>query len=345
MLVHGGFLLPRRIFVIIYHMQEKIITVENLKKDFSFAIKKESGFFSNLLHPEVKIVKAVDDISFSVDRGEILAFIGPNGAGKSTTIKILTGILYPSSGVVRVAGSNPQLERKKLAFEIGTVFGQRSQLIFNLPLRDSFELFGRMYELSSKQIHDKGRDLVDLFEMNSFSDQPVRKLSLGQRMRAEIALSLLHSPKIVFLDEPTIGLDVVAKKKLREILLRLNKDFQTTIFLTSHDAGDIEALCKRTIIINHGKVVIDAETASVSKEYITEKYIRLVLTKDVPSVEIPGVTVVNHEDAVLELKIDTTKHSIQDILKIITNKFEIEDITVKDPPLEEIISFIYERRQ
>jgi ABC-2 type transport system ATP-binding protein len=321
-----------------------IIKVDNLVKEFAFAIKREKGFFSNLVKPEKKTIRAVDGISFEVNRGEILAFIGPNGAGKSTTIKILTSILHQTSGAVSVAGFNPQQERKKLAFKIGTVFGQRSQLMFNLPLRDSFELFGKIYELNSAQIKARTLELIELFDLGEFADQPVRKLSLGQRMRAEIALSLLHSPEIIFLDEPTIGLDVVAKRKLRETLLSLNKELQTTIFLTSHDAGDIEALCKRTIIINHGKIVVDSDTAAITREYFTEKVIRLTLVNPVSSFNIAGVEVVSQDGVLTEFKVDTLKYSLHEIMKEITARFEIADITVQDPPLEDIIGYIYERQ-
>ena len=325
-------------------MADNIIAVQNLAKEFTFTARKDKGFFSNLVNPDKQTIKAVDNLSFTVQRGEMLAFIGPNGAGKSTTIKILTGILHPTSGIVSVAGFNPQVDRKKLAFKIGTVFGQRSQLIFNLPLRDSFELFGRIYEMPADKIRARGDELIALFGLAEFVDQPVRKLSLGQRMRAEIALSLLHSPGVIFLDEPTIGLDVVAKRNLREVLLRLNREEKTTVFLTSHDAGDIEALCKRTIIVNHGKIVIDADTATLSSEYLTEKHIRLILAKEIQSVTVPGTQLVNQDGPILEFKVDTKKHSLHTVLKSITAKFEIEDITVTDPPLEDIISFIYERK-
>lgn len=325
--------------------EQKIISVRNLTKEFTFASKKGKGFLKHLISPDEQTIKAVDNISFDVNQGEILAFIGPNGAGKSTTIKMLTGILYPKSGHISVAGFNPQEDRKQLAFQIGTVFGQRSQLLFNLPIQDSFELFGRIYELSSAKIKTRSEELIALFQLGDFLDQPVRKLSLGQRMRAEIALSLLHSPKIIFLDEPTIGLDVVAKRNLRETLLSLNREFKTTIFLTSHDAGDIEALCDRTIIVNHGKIVIDSDTNAIAKEYFTEKLIRLVLAKEVKALSVHGTQLISKEGPVYQLKVDTEKYSLQEVLKSITAQFEIEDITVQDPPLEDIISFIYERQR
>ena len=205
--------------------ESNAITVSNLSKKFTFPVKKDaSGWFKNLFFPEIREVIAVNDISFSVKRGERLAFIGPNGAGKSTTIKMLTGILFPTEGAVSILGMDPTKDRKKLAYQIGTVFGQRSQLIPNLPLTDSLEFFGVMYDLTDEQIKKRIAELAELFELSSFIDQPVRKLSLGQRMRAEVAASLIHKPQIIFLDEPTIGLDVVAKKTLRDLLIKINEE-------------------------------------------------------------------------------------------------------------------------
>ncbi|MFA6514780.1 MAG: ATP-binding cassette domain-containing protein [Candidatus Paceibacterota bacterium] len=212
------------------------ITVSKLNKEFSFSVKKvSSGWFKNLFTSEKRTIKAVSDVSFEVKEGERIAFIGPNGAGKSTTIKMLTGILFPSSGEINVLGYNPSKDRKKLAYKIGTVFGQRSQLLPNLPLTDSLEFFGVMYDMTNKEIKNRTAELIELFDLGSFIDQPVRKLSLGQRMRAEVAASLIHRPRIIFLDEPTIGLDIVAKKSLRDLLLKINEEEKVTIFLTSHD--------------------------------------------------------------------------------------------------------------
>ena len=205
-------------------MNSHSITVQNLTKKFSFSARNaSSGWLKNLFSPETKEIVAVNDISFSVKHGERIAFIGPNGAGKSTTFKMLTGILFRTSGKVNIVGFDPTKDRKKLAYQIGTVFGQRSQLLPNLPLTDSLEFFGVMYDMPEKEIKKRIAELVGLFDLSSFITQPVRKLSLGQRMRAEVATSLIHKPKIILLDEPTIGLDVVAKKSLRDLLLKINK--------------------------------------------------------------------------------------------------------------------------
>lgn len=292
-----------------------IISVKNLVKTFSLGRGKAD-------------VHAVDHLSFSVDRGESLAFIGPNGAGKSTTIKMLTGILYPTSGDMTVAGLVPYRDRRALAFRIGTLFGQRSQLVPNLPIGDSFELFGAMYELTPATVRRRQKELVQLFALEEFVDRPVRKLSLGQRMRAEIAVALLHKPDIIFLDEPTIGLDIVAKKSLRDVLRRINRQEGVTLFLTSHDAGDIEALCARTIVVNHGIIVVDEATDSLKQRYFTKKHIRA----DVDGKEI-------------RMTIDTTKRHVHDVLKELLETHRVEDVDVTNPSLEEVIESIYGARR
>lgn len=326
-------------------MNKKIISVSNLTKSFTFSIKKEgAGFFRNLIKPEMKTVNAVESITFSVEEGERIAFIGPNGAGKSTTIKMLTGILFPTSGDVMVLGLDPSKDRKKLAYKIGTVFGQRSQLFPNLPLTDSFEFFGVMYDLSKKQITERTKELIEQFDLEAFKDQPVRKLSLGQRMRAEIAASLIHKPKVIFLDEPTIGLDVVAKKALRELLIKINKEEKTTIFLTSHDVSDIEQLCERTVIINHGTIVKDLPTDELKKSFLHEKYVDIVLDvspEDFP--ELPdGIKYVTKDKNKITLSVDIANQSISDALQKILPYFSVLDIDVYSVDLETVIREMYE---
>ncbi|MBI2888952.1 MAG: ATP-binding cassette domain-containing protein [Candidatus Liptonbacteria bacterium] len=325
---------------------EKVVEVKNLKKVFSFGVKDPNkGFLKNLFTPEIKSITAVDNISFSINEGESLAFIGPNGAGKSTTIKMLTGILWPSSGQIEVLGFNPQEDRKRLALNVGTVFGQRSQLLFNLPIIDSLELFAKVYEVEKTAYEKQKNKLIEIFDLSGILNQPVRKLSLGQRMRAEISAALIHEPPIIFLDEPTIGLDIVAKRRLRENLRSINKEFKTTIFLTSHDAGDIETVCARTIIINHGKVIFDGSTDNLKTQYLNQKVVRVVLDDD------KKVDVSSHINAIAFIKntkgeaiftVDTDKTSIDEVLKDIIHGVSVEDITIEDPPLEEIISRIYE---
>ncbi len=324
----------------------KSIIISNLSKKFTFPVKNSSsGWLKNLFSPEIKEIIAVDNISFSVEKGERIAFIGPNGAGKSTTIKMLTGILFPTSGSVNILGFDPTKDRKKLAYQIGTVFGQRSQLLPNLPLTDSLEFFGVMYDMSDKQIQKRIAELTELFELSSFIDQPVRKLSLGQRMRAEVAASLIHKPKIILLDEPTIGLDVVAKKALRDLLLRINEEEGTTIFLTSHDVGDIESLCNRTIIINHGTIIKDLPTEDLAKTFVVEKYIDLVpTTKFGDFTELPdGLRYSAKSSSLITVVVDMQKTSVKEAIKKLLDMFDVEDIDVYNADLETVIRHIYER--
>lgn len=326
-------------------MKSDSIIVQNLSKKFSFPVKNaSSGWIKNLFSPDIKEIKAVDDISFSVKSGERVAFIGPNGAGKSTTIKMLTGILFPSSGKVNVLGLDPTKNRKELAYKIGTVFGQRSQLLPNLPLTDSLEFFGVMYDLSNKQIKERIAELTKLFSLEDFIDQPVRKLSLGQRMRAEVAASLIHKPKIIFLDEPTIGLDVVAKKSLRDLLLKINKEEGTTMFLTSHDVGDIESLCDRTIVINHGSLIKDLPTQELARAFVLEKNIDI--TPETSFEEFPelpdGLRYAVKDKNKITVVVDVQTIGVQTSLRKLLDLFRVDDIDVYDTDLETVIRNIYE---
>lgn len=256
-----------------------IIEVKNLNKTFKIKEKEKGikGSIKSIVKPRYKTIKAVNDISFSVEKGEMLAFIGPNGAGKSTTIKMLTGILYPTSGEIMVNGINPVKQRKKLAYKIGTVFGQKEQLWTHLTPYDNFKFFGAIYDIPNNEIEDRIEELSKTFELESFINTPVRNLSLGQRIRCEMVAALIHKPEILFLDEPTIGLDPVVKKNIRKLIRKMNKELGTTIFLTSHDVGDIEKLCKRVIIVNKGKIIKDDTMKNLKsnkplEDIITEIY-------------------------------------------------------------------------
>lgn len=259
------------------------ISVENLSKTFRIEEKTEgfSGRMKSLFHPEYREVDAVSNVSFELAKGEKVAFLGPNGAGKSTTIKMLAGILSPTSGKISVAGLDPSKERSKLVYRIGAVFGQTSRLWYHLSPRDSFELLAKLYEIPDDVAKKRIAFLVDAFEIGEFYSSPVRKLSLGQRMRAEVAASLVHNPEIVFLDEPTIGLDMVAKQKLRDVINQVNKESGTTILLTSHDIGDVEHVCDRVIIVNHGKIVSDGPLERLKKEHVKTKVVKFRLEKGV----------------------------------------------------------------
>ncbi|MDE6406093.1 MAG: ATP-binding cassette domain-containing protein [Lachnospiraceae bacterium] len=245
------------------------ITVENLSKTFRVKRKEKGmrGSLKAIIHPRTEEIRAVNGVSFSVDKGEMLAFIGPNGAGKSTTIKMLTGILYPDGGRVEVMGIDPTKKRRQLAYQIGTVFGQKEQLWTHLTPYDNFRFFGAIYDLSDRETEKRIEELSERFTLRDFIDTPVRNLSLGQRIRCEIVASLIHKPKVLFLDEPTIGLDPVVKENVRALIKQMNREEHTTIFLTSHDVGDIEKLCRRIIIVNDGQIVLDDSVEQLKNHY------------------------------------------------------------------------------
>ena len=325
---------------------KNIIEVKNLSKDYKYKVKKEGkGFLYNLFNEQEKVVKAVNDISFDVKEGETVAFIGPNGAGKSTTIKMLTGILYPTKGNIKICGLTPIKDRNALAYKIGTVFGQRSQLLPNLPLTESMEMFGVMYDMDKESIKKRIKELSELFDLKDFINQPVRKLSLGQRMRAEIATSLIHSPRIIFLDEPTIGLDVVSKKSLRDLLLKINKEEKVTIFLTSHDTEDIQSICERCIIINHGKIIIDTSTKQLINDYVKNK--NIIITPNVEFLEFPelsdGMTYIKKDKNQVIVGVDTEIIHTQKALQELIKHFDIDDVNIDNESLESIIRGIYEK--
>lgn len=310
------------------------VELAKLRKTFSFMDGKG-------LRRTRREVVAVNDISLTVEAGQSVAFIGPNGAGKSTTIKILTGILHPDSGVARVLGFVPWSERGKLARRIGVVFGQRSQLWYHLPAGDTFDLLARIYNLDLRAYAKRRDMLIERFAIGQFLTTPVRKLSLGQRMRAELAASLLHHPEVLFLDEPTIGLDVVARQELRDLIREWNREDGLTIFLTSHDAGDIESVARRVVVINHGQVVFDDKVSTLRRRYLRTKILS-VRFHDLPAiVSLPGVTVVKSTDHGLELEVDTTTVDIEKVIEHVLIAGAVADITIEDPPLEEVISHIY----
>lgn len=325
-------------------MSMPIIEVHNLYKKFILK-KKAHGLWENiksLFYPQYKEKIAVDDISFNVQAGEIVAFIGPNGAGKSTTMKMLTGILYPTSGTIRILGFSPTQQRTELSYHIGTVFGQRGQLWYHLPPIDTYTLFARIYGISEHEFQQRLQFLIETFEIGDLLNTPVRKLSLGQRMRCEIAGALVHKPKILFLDEPTIGLDIIAKQQVRDAIHYLNQEENVTIFLTSHDAGDIETLTKRTIIINHGTIIFDDATETLKKYYLTTKVIELVLEGSTEHFSFEGGTVLERTKHTLKIELDLEKNSIQNLLIYALENFTIIDINIFNEPLEHVIAEIYQ---
>ncbi len=284
---------------------------------------------------------AVAGIDLEIAQGEAVAFIGPNGAGKSTTIKMLTGILHPTEGAAQVLGLVPWRQRQRLALEIGTVFGQRSQLWFHLPAGDTLRLLGAIYELPAAVARRRTEALVGRFALGDLLSVPVRKLSLGQRMRFEIAASLLHSPKVLFLDEPTVGLDVIAKAEVREVIREANRD-GATVFLTSHDAGDIESIARRTVVIDQGQVVFDGKVSQLRRQWLTDKVVELRSEEEVAPPAMPGVVVEKVSRYGLRLRFSAQELPVRQVVAELLERYPVHDITISDPPLESVIAAIYQ---
>ncbi|MDF2608328.1 MAG: transporter related protein [Bacillales bacterium] len=314
----------------------KIIEVNSLSKEYKITSSRSglSGAFRDLFSRNYKHVTAVNDVSFHINRGEIVGYIGENGAGKSTTIKMLTGILTPSSGRIVINGMDPHKNREEYVKTIGVVFGQRSQLWWDIAVQESFRLLKKIYKVS---------------DIENFLDQPVRKLSLGQRMRCELAAALIHNPQILFLDEPTIGLDVLVKMKIREFLKEINKEYKTTILLTTHDISDIEALCERVIMLDEGKIIYNGELESLRTSYaegkeivfeFKEKKAKAALEAATSSLPVTWSHLEN--DLKWIAKVHKNEISISDVMAAIVEKHEILDLKVREVALEEVIRKIYE---
>ncbi len=321
-----------------------IIDVKGLTKDFDISEsgKGFSGKLKALFHRKRKIVTAVDNIDFEIKRGEFVGYVGENGAGKSTTIKMLTGILVPSSGSAEVNGIIPYKDRKKNAAKIGVVFGQRTQLWWDLPVRESFDLLRVIFRVSQSNFNSQMKKLDKVLGLNSLMDMPVRKLSLGQRMRCDIAASLVHNPPVLFLDEPTIGLDVLAKESVRNFLAEINREEGTTIILTTHDMNDIEHLCKRLIILEEGKIVYDGDTELLKQKFVHEKVLEVEFHDDGNVIQgIPGVTVVREQGCKKWLTFDNDNFGIGEVIGTIASRYKIKDISVNEPSVESIIRNIY----
>lgn len=323
-----------------------IIEAKNLTKIFKVKEKDKGikGSVKSIFRPKYKQINAVDNINFSVQKGEILAFIGPNGAGKSTTIKMLTGILYPTNGEIIVNGINPSKERKKLAYKIGTVFGQKEQLWVHLTPYDNFKFFGAIYDIPDNEIETRISELTKIFELEDFINTPVRNLSLGQRIRCEIVAALIHKPEILFLDEPTIGLDPVVKENVRALIKKMNKELGMTIFLTSHDVGDIEKLCKRVIIVNKGRIIMDDTMNNLKYHYLNKKIIEVKLKEKVNLQNEDGILVLKDKGNNLKVEIDSQKKSVADVIKLLDTD-KILDINISNIPLEDIITSIYKENK
>ena len=319
------------------------IKVNQISKTFRVA-KKKSGLkesIKSFFKREYMDVKAVEDVSFSIEKGEIVGYIGPNGAGKSTTIKILSGILIPDSGECVINGMTPWKDRVKYVKNIGVVFGQRSQLWWDIPAEDTFDLLRDIYEIPEEEYQATKKDLIERLNLSDIINIPVRQLSLGQRMRCEIAASLLHSPEILFLDEPTIGLDAVSKQVVRDFIKELNRDKHTTILLTSHDMSDITTLAKRIILIGKGHVLYDGSLRRLQNRYESEAYV-FVKTKDKLTIRNKGIKQKTKNKEGYDLVINTKEIGISELLNIISKKVMIEDIEIDHEGIDNIIVKLYQ---
>lgn len=313
---------------------KKVITVSNLSKTFEVKEKKKEKLFT-----------AVDNISFEVSEGEIIGFIGPNGAGKSTTIKMLTGILYPSDGDVTVCGYNPWNERMKMTYNIATMFGQKSTLLPHLPVIESYKLLGAIYDIDKVTLNERIEEVSEFFDIQELLNKKASSLSLGQRMICEVAAVTLHRPRVIFFDEPTIGLDIVVKKKVRRMIRTLNEKYNTTIFITSHDISDIEKLCSRIILINHGKVMLDSKLEDIKHSFLTKKKIEASfveqLTEDNLKEAFKNYDVLTNLGEKIQIEFDESIITTANVVKILMKLGTLQDLSINNTSLENIIYDIY----
>lgn len=323
------------------------IEVKDLCKEYRIAKtgKGIGGAIKSLFHREYTVKEAVRHVDFSVEKGEIVGYIGPNGAGKSTTLKMLSGILIPTSGTVQVGGIVPYERRRENAKRIGVVFGQRSQLYWDLPVSDTFDLYESLYDIPHETFRKNCELFTELLDMGGFLDQPVRQLSLGQKMKANIAVALLHDPAVLYLDEPTIGLDVVSKKVLRQAIKAINREKGTTVMLTTHDMDDIEAVCNRLIMINEGVKLFDGTLESFRNQYEREIVIRLEFEDSAPVWrDIEGLSLSKREETALEVKL-LDRNAVKASITRLLDTFEPQNIFVREPDIEDIVEIAYRDNQ
>ncbi len=323
-------------------MSEPAITVEGVTKTFSVPAPGQRGW-KTIFYRKMDKVDVIRDINFTIERGEFIGYIGPNGAGKSTTIKLLTGILYPTAGQVRVLDYEPYKDRYRYTYHIGVVFGQRSLLEYDIPVIDSFLLYKAIYELADDFYQARLEKFAEILDLKKLFHIPVRKLSLGQRMRCEIAASLLHGPKVVFLDEPTIGLDALAKSEIRQFLQQINRDEGVTIILTTHDMDDIEELCERVIFINEGEIIYDGALRTLKSRYVTHKDIEIVYQQpiDVPADYRELVKIQDGPRCVFSVRQDRVVSYLDQLLRL----GEPRDIFIHEPRLEDVVKIIYRNHE
>jgi ABC-2 type transport system ATP-binding protein len=320
-----------------------LIRVENLVKTFSVAERAAGlwGAVKGLAYRRHRTVRALDGVSFTIDAGELVGYIGPNGAGKSTTVKTLSGILVPDSGRCEVLGRTPWKDRIANARDIGVVFGQRTQLWWDLPAIESFDLLRDIYRVPKTDYIATRDELIDRLDLRTFLDVPVRQLSLGQRMRCDLAASLLHRPRLLYLDEPTIGLDAVSKLAVRDFVRSMNRERQLTVILSTHDMDDIEALCNRVMVINEGRILSDGTLEDLRKTVTTERWLTVDLLDEMTEISDPDAEVIGRDGARVTLRFDPERTPAATLISRITAQYAVRDLFVENPPIEQIIARIY----
>ena len=323
-----------------------IIQVSNLHKHFKIS-KHYRGFlgvFRNLFTREYRLVRAVDGISFNIHRGELVGYIGPNGAGKSTTIKMLAGLLVPTSGTLEIYNHIPWRDRKKYVANIGAVFGQRTTLWWDLPVIESLDLLQYIYQIPPERFRDNLDEFRQLLDIDAFIDTPVRSLSLGQRMRADLCAAMLHDPILLFLDEPTIGLDVVAKERIRQFIMHINRERRTTILLTTHDLSDVEKLCERVLIIDHGQLLYDGPLEILRERFGGKRKLIVDFATEYENVGVEGAEVINREGPRVTYEFERGAMTASNLIGKLSTQFRILDLEVREPEIEATVRRIYEER-
>lgn len=323
-----------------------MIQVEDLQKHFKVNKHRRGlvGALRGLVSNDATIVRAVDEISFTVQAGELVGYLGPNGAGKSTTIKMLTGLLVPTAGLVQVNGYIPWKQREQYVSRIGAVFGQRTTLWWDLPVIESLELLQHIYRVPNERFQHNLAEFRELLEMDSFLQSPVRSLSLGQRMRADLCAAMLHDPALLFLDEPTIGLDVVAKERMRHFIATINRERGTTVLLTTHDLSDVEKLCQRVMIIDHGHLLFDGKLATLQERFGGKRSLLVELAEEYADVEIAEAEVVERQGQRVVYQFDRQQISASELISRISARYRIRDLSVREPEIEDTVRRIYEER-
>ncbi|MFB6213509.1 MAG: ATP-binding cassette domain-containing protein [Candidatus Nanohaloarchaea archaeon] len=320
-----------------------LIEAKNLSKTFRVYQRGEgiSGYLKSFVSREYSEVDAVKDLDLEIEKGEMIGYIGGNGAGKSTTVKMLTGILEPTSGRIEVDGRDPHRQRKKNAMNIGVVFGQKTQLWWDLPVRDSFRLLKEIYEVEEQDYDERVEEFNQVLDLDEFWEQPVRKLSLGQKMRAELAAAFLHHPKIVYLDEPTIGLDVAVKEKIRDFIRKMNQEKDITVMLTTHDLDDIEDLCDRIVVLDSGEKIYDGELDALVNRFTSRRLILDLRAGQGFELELEGIEEVKKDNGETEIVFNREEISASDLMREVLDRYDVADFRIKEPDVESVVKKVY----